>query len=217
MERKLEVWRAGGLDVWQVIEEQRSGWQEGRFVKAAKQPGSYAAKFDIGEIQQEQHLDTAYPSIRLFAYSQNGNNHLSIPLALHTSLLTVILALFLTFLPAFAEEMPMSTLVTPTNVEFKLCTRNYILPEEKLFYMAIASARANNFEVNEIQSKTGYILFTAAGKQYLASVINVDEKNSMLKITPVNNNYFFAPGIVLNFFRYIDLNGATPIVDLPKV
>lgn len=118
---------------------------------------------------------------------------------------------------AFADEMPMSVLVTPTTIDFKLCTRNYIMPEEKLFYMAIASARANNFEVNEIQSKTGYILFTAVGKQYLASVVKVDSKNTMLKITPVNNNYFFAPGIVLNFFRYIDLNGATPVVELPKV
>ena len=135
---------------------------------------------------------------------------------IYTSIITAILSLFLTLTPAFAEDLPMSALVTPTNVDFKICTRNYIMPEEKLFYMAIASARANNFDVNEIQSKTGYILFTAAGKQYLASVLKVDNKNSMLKITPVNNNYFFAPGIVLNFFRYIDLNGATPIVDLPK-
>jgi len=135
---------------------------------------------------------------------------------LHISIITAIMALFLTLTPAFAEDLPMSALVTPTNVDFKICTRNYIMPEEKLFYMAIVSARANNFEVNEIQSKTGYILFTAAGKQYLASVLKVDNKNSMLKITPVNNNYFFAPGIVLNFFKYIDLNGATPIVELSK-
>lgn len=115
---------------------------------------------------------------------------------------------------SFAKADDMVNLVTPQNIDFRICTRNYILPAEKLFYMAIASAKENRFNVDEIQSKTGYILFTAAGKQYLASVIKIDNENSQLKITPANNNYFFAPGIVLNFFKYIDLNGATPMVNL---
>ncbi len=119
-------------------------------------------------------------------------------------------------LTCFSEENP-AMMITPQNVDFKICTRNYKVPEEKLFYLAIAAAKANNFEVNEIQSKTGYILFTAAGKQYLASIVKKDSENTLLKITPVNNNYFFAPGIVLNFFRYIDLNGATQITQLPKI
>lgn len=114
------------------------------------------------------------------------------------------------------EQQPALALVTPQNVDFKLCTRTYLMPAEKLFYMAIASAKENKFTVDEIQSKTGYILFTAVGKQYLASVVKIDNTKTMLKITPTNNNYFFAPGIVLNFFRYIDLNGATPLVTLTK-
>ena len=203
MERELEGWRAGGMDVWQLSEVQRAGGQEVKLVN----------EISSSELLQSQQTDNSYSSSPLFFYSSN-NSHTSIPPYLYTSIITAILTLFLTFPPCFAEDLPMSALVTPTNVDFKICTRNYIMPEEKLFYMAIASAGANNFEVNEIQSKTGYILFTAAGKQYLASVSKVDSKNSMLKITPVNNNYFFAPGIVLNFFRYIDLNGATPIVNL---
>ena len=114
------------------------------------------------------------------------------------------------------EQIPVTTLVTPQNVDFKLCTRTYVMPAEKLFYMAIASAKENKFAVDEIQSTTGYIFLTAAGKQYLASVVRIDDTKTMLKITPTNNNYFFAPGIVLNFFRYIDLNGATPLVTLTK-
>ena len=122
--------------------------------------------------------------------------------------------------PAFAEgsdeQANMTALVTPQNVDFKICTRTYIMPAEKLFYMAIAAAKENKFTVDEIQSKTGYILFTAVGKQYLASIMKVDNTHTILKITPTNNNYFFAPGIGLNFFRYIDLNGATPLAELPK-
>ena len=118
----------------------------------------------------------------------------------------------------FAENgMSLSTLVTPQNIDYNICTRNYILTPEKLFYMAIASINANRFTIDEIQSKTGYILFTAVNKQYLASVVKVDAHKSMLRITPTSNNYFFAPGIVLNVFRYIDLNGATPVYSLSKI
>lgn len=129
---------------------------------------------------------------------------------------SVIVCLFLGNI-VLSEEMSQTALVTPQNVDFKLCTRTYIMPAEKLFYISIAAAKANRFEINEIQSKTGYILFTAVNKQYLASVMKIDATHSQLKITPVNNNYFFAPGIVLNFFRYIDLNGATPLVTLQKI
>ena len=114
------------------------------------------------------------------------------------------------------EEVSVNILVTPQQIDFRTCTRNYILPAEKLFYMAIASANANKFKIEEIQSKTGYILFTVANKQYLASIVKIDSTHSQLKITPTNDNYFFAPGIVSNFFRYIDLNGATPMVELQK-
>lgn len=120
--------------------------------------------------------------------------------------------------PVKADDLlSVSTLITPQNVNFNNCTRTYILPADKLFYMAIASANANKFEIEEIQSKTGYILFSAVNKQYLASVVSVDSTHSMLKITPTNNNYFFPPGVVLNFFKYIDLYGATPLVNVPKV
>jgi len=132
----------------------------------------------------------------------------------------IILFLMLMFFTPIvkADEQPsVTSLVTPQNVDFKICTRTYIMPAEKLFYMAIASAKENKFTVDEIQSKSGYILFTAVGKQYLASVVKIDDKKTMLKITPTNNNYFFAPGIVLNFFRYIDLNGATPLATLNKI
>ncbi len=121
-------------------------------------------------------------------------------------------------LPVHADDgLSLSTLITPQNVDFNICTRTYILPADKLFYMAIASVNANKFNIEEIQSKTGYILFTAVNKQYLASIVSIDDKRSMLKITPTNNNYFFPPGVVLNFFKYIDMYGATPLVKVPEV
>lgn len=122
------------------------------------------------------------------------------------------------FSPVSADDvMTISTLVTPQNVDFNICTKTYNMPADKLFYLALASANANRFKIEEIQSKTGYILFTAVNKQYLASIAKVDSTHSMLKITPTNNNYFFAPGIVLNFFKYIDINSAAPVTTVTKV
>lgn len=113
------------------------------------------------------------------------------------------------------EAINMSTLVTPQNVSVETCNKTFNMSTEKLFYLAITSANANKFRVEEIQSKTGYILFTAVNKQFLASVIKYDANKSILKITPTNNVYFFPPGIVLNFFKYIEVNSIAPIVDIP--
>lgn len=108
----------------------------------------------------------------------------------------------------------LSTLVTPQNVPFEHCTRIYPMTSEKLFYMTIASINANRFETVEMQSKMGYILFNAVNKEFLASIVNVDNGKSMLKITPTNNNYYFAPGIVSNIYKYIDMYGATPVTEV---
>lgn len=118
--------------------------------------------------------------------------------------------------PVGITQEPPVNLVIPQIVDFNICTKNYSMSAEKLFYLSIASANANRFVIEEIQSKTGYILFTAAGKQYLASVIKIDDNCTQLKITPTNNDYYFAPGIVLNFFKYIDFNLETQLLDLPK-
>lgn len=116
-----------------------------------------------------------------------------------------------------ADEADLTSLITPRTVEFQNCTKQYNLPPEKLYYLTIGSINANRFEVVEIQSKTGYILFSAVGKQFLASVIKTGTQKSMLKITPTNGNYYFAPGIVSNIFRYIDLNLQAPLTEVKPV
>ncbi len=121
-------------------------------------------------------------------------------------------------LPVYSEEnaVSLSTLVTPQNVSFETCTKTFPMNNERLFYLTIAAVNANRFEIKEIQSKTGYILFSAVGKEFLASIISIDKYRSMLKITPANNNYFFAPGIVLNIYKYIELNTNEHLQNIPK-
>lgn len=119
----------------------------------------------------------------------------------------LLISLFL-FLPlqAKSEELSLSTLVTVQNVPFEYCTKFFNTDAESLFYLTIASINANRFRIDEIQSKTGYVLFNAVNKEFLASVIKIDNKHSLLKVTPTNNVYYFQPGIVLNLFKYIEIN-----------
>lgn len=113
-------------------------------------------------------------------------------------------------------EPSLSTLITPQNVAFEDCTRTLNMNSDRLFYLTLAAVNANRFEIKEIQSKTGYVLFSAVGKEFLASIVSIDKYRSMLKITPANNNYFFAPGIVLNMYKYIDVNTSEHLQNIPK-
>lgn len=113
-------------------------------------------------------------------------------------------------------ELPTEQLTTPQNISFADCTKTYNISGEKLFYLTLESITANRFETKEIQSKTGYILFRAANKEFLATVAYYGLNKSLLKITPTNNSYYFAPGIVSNIFKYIDLNIEDAPVSVPK-
>lgn len=105
-----------------------------------------------------------------------------------------------------AEQMSLSTLITAQNVQYENCYRVFNTDHVTLFYQTIAAINANRFTIDEIQSKSGYILFTAVNKQFLAMVSNVNTNQAMLRLTPADNNYYFQPGIVLNIFKYIEIN-----------
>lgn len=124
-----------------------------------------------------------------------------------------IVILFLTifllfgFCPVQAEEtVDLSALLQAQNVKYQECIKVFNTDNVHLLHLTIASINANRFRIDEIQSKTGLILFTAAGKQFLASISNVNTNQGMLKITPIDDNYYFQPGITVNIFKYIELN-----------
>ena len=121
----------------------------------------------------------------------------------------IILLSFMLFqacLVSVDAGLPTEQLTTPQNISFADCTKTYHISSEKLFYLTLESITANRFEIKEMQSKTGYILFRAANKEFLATVAYYGLNKSILKITPTNNSYYFAPGIVSNLFKYVDLN-----------
>ena len=99
-------------------------------------------------------------------------------------------------------------------VDFSACTKTFKIDSQKLFYLTLSGVNANRFSIDEIKSLTGYVIFTASQKQFLAIVIKIDSKTSMLKIVPCNNTYLFPVGIVQNMFKYVELNANTPVENL---
>ncbi len=130
----------------------------------------------------------------------------------------IILSLFLSVIPVSAETvMTVQSLVTPQNVDFEYCNKIFNMNSERLFYLTIASINANKFRIDEIQTKSGYILFTGASKQFLANIASLDDKRAILKVTPADNIYHFPLGVVVNLFKYIELNTDLQPVELKKI
>ena len=129
-------------------------------------------------------------------------------------IITLLLFLGLGISQACAVEMDLSTLVTSQNVKYQDCNKIYAIDNVTLFHLTISAINANRFVIDEIQSKSGYILFTAVNKQFLATVLNVNTNQGLLKIVPADGNYYFQPGIVSNIFKFIEMNKNSKLENL---
>lgn len=125
---------------------------------------------------------------------------------LKLSIVLVLLVLASSPVYSAGEQLSLSTLITSQNVHYENCTKVFNTDNVSLFYLTLAAINANRFTVDEVQSKSGYILFTAVNKKFLAMISNVNTNQGLLRITPADNNYYFQPGIVLNIFKYVELN-----------
>ena len=123
-------------------------------------------------------------------------------------ILTIITVIF-TALPVMAEGTSApetSALTVPRVIAAEECTKMFGMNKENLLLLTLGAAGANNFTVEEIQTECGYVIFSAARNKYLATVAGIDDSNSILKITPCNNIYYFQPGIIVNMFKFVELN-----------
>ena len=119
-------------------------------------------------------------------------------------LLVVILTGFVC--PALAETPQPNVLGAPQTLTLPQCIKTFNVGYEKLFLLTEAAISDNNFNVLEMQTKGGYIVFTVGSYKFLATVMTFGTNKAILKITPCNNNYIFPPGVIRNIFRYIEMN-----------
>lgn len=89
-------------------------------------------------------------------------------------------------------------------VPFIMCQKSFVKQSEPFFYVVLSSLIKNNYKIEEIQSKNGLIIFKVYNKEFLANVSVVDYQTTLLKITPVDNNYAFSYSIIDNLFKTIE-------------
>ena len=122
----------------------------------------------------------------------------------------LLLVLSLLISPAtFAQEIEVEKTQekpnTTTYTNYRDCIKLYKLPYDKLFFLALSSIEANKFEIVEMQSRGGYIIFKAENKEFLITVLQKDKLYSFMKISPCDNNYYFSPNIPEKIFNQIAL------------
>ena len=124
--------------------------------------------------------------------------------------LTIILFILCTLaIPqkSYAENtpVPINSIIKslPTSVDF---SKSYKISSENLLYLLLSAINAQNYSIEEIQFKTGSVLFKAYSKEFIASVSAQDGFNSFVKIIPADNNYNFSPMLLQKLHTYIENN-----------
>lgn len=113
--------------------------------------------------------------------------------------------------PQIAQPRPVSQINTQpkpkvVSTSFENCVKTYPTSVENLFYLTLAAINNANYEIDEIQSRTGYISFLSGQKPFLVSITSINDNSSMIKITPMDNSYNFSPLVLDKIFVYLTNN-----------
>ena len=83
-----------------------------------------------------------------------------------------------------AQPQAAPPITQPQNVAFEACTKMFAINKEKLFYLTLGAVNANRFNIEEIQTQNGYIIFSAANNKYLATIMvySKSSDNALLEI-----------------------------------
>ena len=92
---------------------------------------------------------------------------------------------------------------SPSSLDY---AKSYKTSSENLLYLLLAAINEHNYSIEEIQFKTGSVLFKAYQKEFLASIASKDGYNSFIKIIPTDNNYNFSPLLLQKLHTYIENN-----------
>lgn len=98
---------------------------------------------------------------------------------------------------------PVPIKITSANIDF---AKTYKTSSENLLYLLLSALNENNYSIEEIQFKTGSVLFKAYTKEFIASIASHDSASSFIKIIPADNNYNFSPLLIQKLHKYIEAN-----------
>ncbi len=124
-----------------------------------------------------------------------------------------ILFILLIFNIFFAGNSVLAENAAPSNVQVKKVvasdfSKSYKISSENLLYLLLSAINEHNYSIEEIQFRTGSVLFKAYTKEFIASVAAKDGYNSFMKIIPADNNYNFSPLLLEKLHNYIETNNS---------
>ena len=92
------------------------------------------------------------------------------------------------------------------------CYKIYPADADNLF-MASLNVLSNNsrFEISEIQTKNGYILFSTGSKYYLLTVTRRYKNQSEVKVLPQNSDYSQGSSVATAIFNLLNEELKTPM------
>ena len=105
-------------------------------------------------------------------------------------------------MPVYSQ--PAESIGQVVNPELSNCIKTYPIAYDKLYFLTLAGINEYNYQIKELQTKGGYIIFETGNRKFLASIVYVSSAKSMLKITPYSGNYDFKIEIPQNIFKYIE-------------
>lgn len=121
----------------------------------------------------------------------------------------IFISLFVFLMFSASQSVLAQDVVVSTNRQLVNNTdfsKAYKTNSENLLYLLLSAINEYNYSIQEIQFKTGSVLFKAYTKEFIASVSAQDGFNSFVKIIPADNNYNFSPDLLEKLHSYIELN-----------
>ena len=95
------------------------------------------------------------------------------------------------------------------------CYKLYSYDADTVFLNALAVINSTReYNISEIQSKNGYILFTSAGKYFLLTVTRRYQNQAEVKILPQNSDYSMGSVVASDVFNLLSTKLKIPIVQV---
>lgn len=84
--------------------------------------------------------------------------------------------------------------------------KNFGVSADNMYLTSLSVLNSLNYEILEIQSKSGYVLFRAGAKDYILMVSSNTPVTSVIKILPANSIYSTGTEIQKTIFTELEAN-----------
>ncbi len=84
--------------------------------------------------------------------------------------------------------------------------KNFGVSADNMYLTSLSVLNSLNYEILEMQSKSGYILFRTGAKDYIMTITALTPVTSNIKILPANSIYSTGTSVQKTIFDELELN-----------